>query len=85
MGLLCALAPFGITVWTPAALYGPRGVVGNPGPLPAVLHRLARLAGQPLDRAQIDGGIATLHTAQATIRANLTDQPQQGLPPFGID
>ncbi|GAA4228805.1 hypothetical protein GGQ68_003618 [Sagittula marina] len=85
VGLLAALAPFDVAVWTPASLYGPRGVVGNPGPLPTVLRAMSAMAGQRLVRAEVTGGQAILETDRVLLRANLTDRPIDGLMPFGHD
>lgn len=83
LGLAAALAPFGPRVWTLAAVLGPRGVAGD-WPIRDLLAQLARLAGQPVHRADLTQGIATLDVGQTRLRANLTDQPCDGLPPFGI-
>lgn len=83
LGLAAALAPFDIAVWTPATLYGPRGVVDNSGPLPQVLRALAGIAGQPLQEAGIREGLAVLEAGAVRLRANLTARDMHGLPPFG--
>lgn len=83
LGLAAALAPFDIAVWTPAALYGARGVVGNPGPLPQALRALAGIAGQPVKEAAVRDGLAVLEAGPTRLRANLTPQERQGLSPFG--
>lgn len=82
LGLATALAPYGPQVWTLAAVLGPRGIAGD-WPIRGVLAQLARLAGQPVRRADIAGGIATLQVASTVLRANLTDAAQHGLAPFG--
>lgn len=81
-GLATALAPFGPQVWTLAAVLGPRGVAGD-WPIREALAQLARAAGQPVHRAEIRGGIAELQVGRTLLRANLTAQEQDGLPPFG--
>lgn len=85
LGLAVALAPFGISVWTPAALYGPRGLFGDNGPLPlaGVLRALSELAGETVRDAGIADGIATLATDGARLAANLTASDNGGLPPYG--
>lgn len=85
LGLATALAPGGVSVWTPAALYGPRGLIddrGRPRPVAAVVAALARLAGRRVRRAGISAGHARLVLEGATLSANLT--PAAGaLPPYG--
>lgn len=90
-GLATALAPAGVTVWTPAALYGPRGLFDEGGrarPLAALVAALARLAGQPVGQAGIRDGLARLHLGGTVLTANLTPEPLDGaadgpLAPFG--
>lgn len=56
LGLATALAPAGVSVWTPAGLYGPRGVMdadGRPYPMAQVLADLAGVAGQAVTRADL--------------------------------
>lgn len=79
LGLATALAQAGITVWTPAALYGPRGLTG---PLVDVLGALAKCAGQTVHRADIRDGLATLDVGTLRFQANLTDRDNSGLGPF---
>ena len=85
LGLVAALAPFDIAVWTPAALYGPRGLFGDNGPLPLAdaLRAVSDLAGKPVREAGIANGIATLATGEAQLSANLTPAINNGLPPYG--
>lgn len=85
LGLVAALAPFDIAVWTPAALYGPRGLFGDNGPLPLAdaLRAVSDLAGKPVREAGIANGIATLATDDARLSANLTPAINNGLPPYG--
>ena len=56
LGLATALAPAGVTVWTPASLYGPRGVMdvhGRPYPIATMLRALAGVAGQAVRHADL--------------------------------
>ncbi|WP_417270158.1 hypothetical protein [Celeribacter sp.] len=85
VGLATALAPSGIDVWTPAGLYGPRGVVGDAGetwPLTAALKQLAALAGQPVKQATQSGGIARLVAGNVEFVVNVTDQQINDLGPY---
>jgi hypothetical protein len=77
MGLTTALAPAGISIWTPAALYGPRGVVADQGqwPIAAALKCLAGLAGQTVHSGRVAGGIAQLRVGDMELAANLTADP----------
>lgn len=81
IGLACALAPAGITVWTPAEVYGPRGLYG---PLHEAISLLAGLARQPVHEASIKDGLVNLTIGQTQIRANLTNQLNEGLGPFEV-
>lgn len=60
VGLAASLANAGISVWTPAALYGPRGLSG---PVVDVIAALAACAGQPVHRAGVSGGSLGLMSA----------------------
>lgn len=84
IGLATALVPAGISVWCPAALYGPRGVIAESGrwPIQAALNALGWLAGQPVHRATIRDGIADLHCGDLHIIANLTARRQGPLGPY---
>lgn len=82
MGLATALAPFDASVWTPAAVLGPRGVNGD-WPLIDALRVLAKLAGQPVGKAQISDGIAILELGTNRLCANLTGGPLAGLAAYG--
>lgn len=88
VGLATALASANIAVWTPAAVYGPRGIGGTDGagnadwPIAPALAMLATLAGQRVKSAQISDGIAQLSVGQTVIRANLTPNDNGGLGPF---
>lgn len=77
IGLATALAPAGISVWTPAALYGPRGVMADQGqwPVARALKLLAERAGEPIHQAQIEAGTARLCLGAHSITANLTADP----------
>ncbi|EPX77921.1 hypothetical protein [Salipiger mucosus] len=85
LGLATALVPFDIAVWTPAALYGPRGLFGDDGPLPiaGVLRALSDLAGETVRDAAVAEGMASLTTDKGRLAANLTPSPNGGLPPYG--
>ncbi|XDA97312.1 hypothetical protein AB1M95_14480 [Sulfitobacter sp. LCG007] len=85
IGLATALATGRVSVWTPAALYGPRGLVGPAGPWPiaCALRALADLAGREIRSAVIEGGIATLEAGCTQIRANLTGIDRGGIPAYG--
>ncbi|SLN27146.1 hypothetical protein AQS8620_00828 [Aquimixticola soesokkakensis] len=85
VGLASALAPFAPQVWTPAALYGPRGLLGaGPVPLAGVVRWLAERAGGRVEVAQIDNAVATLVISGERIVANLSGSPCQGLGPFEV-
>lgn len=85
VGLATQLARGGVSVWTPAELYGPRGILPDPGataeayPLVSVLRALADVAGAPVHRAEIRGGIAELEVGTTRLRANLQTTAQDGL------
>lgn len=81
IGLATALAPADISVWTPGAVYGPRGVTGRL-PIAAALSALAALAGQPVKSATIRGGVARLTIGGVSITANLTPETKGGLGPY---
>lgn len=86
VGLAAALAPAGIAVWTPAELYGPRGLFepdGAPLPLAQAIAQLARCAGQEVISASVANGCAELRLSGAVFRANITADPLDGLAPFG--
>ncbi|MEL7150743.1 MAG: hypothetical protein AAGK71_08420 [Pseudomonadota bacterium] len=80
IGLACALASSGITVWTPSELYGPRG---SNGYVKAAVTALARLSGEPVHRARLKDGIGTLRAGRHEIFVNLTPELCAGLPAFG--
>lgn len=81
IGLAAALAPAGIAVWTPAAVFGPRGVMGD-WPIVTVLAALSRLGGQQVHAASVADGLARLQIGDTTFFANLTDAPHDGLSPY---
>jgi hypothetical protein len=83
LGLAATIALAGVTVWTPAALYGPRGLIRNDGslrPLAAVVQALAAQAGNPVRRSTVVDGQAVITFDDATLTANLTPN---GPDPFG--
>ncbi|WP_284154730.1 hypothetical protein [Algicella marina] len=84
IGLAAALAPAGVTVWTLAFLYGPRGVVAEDGswPVTEALKALSGLAGLPVHSSRIDQGVASLHVGKVELVANLTQANLDGLPPY---
>ena len=88
LGMATALAPFAPVVWTPAGLFGPRGIgSGGPDegtwPLTALLRELAAVAGGVVERAEIREGVASLQVGGRLFRANLTALENGDLPPFG--
>jgi D-apionolactonase len=86
IGLATALAPAGVTVWTPAALYGPRGVFAPDGrlwPIGEAIAALSAHAGKPVRRARIQDEIAELVLEETAFKANLCAESRQGLPPYG--
>lgn len=85
IGLATALAPTGISVWTPSGLYGPRGLIGpsQTWPLAEPLRILSGLANQPVRQAEISDGTARLQIGDTRLTANLTPGELQGLPPYG--
>lgn len=88
LGLATALAPADIAVWTPAELYGPRGLWQSDGqlvPLAHVVRQLARCAGRAVLRADTGGQVARLDLQGATFRVNLTPETAEGLAAFGYE
>ncbi|MFQ1701334.1 hypothetical protein ACJ5NV_12145 [Loktanella agnita] len=81
VGLATALAPADIAVWTPGAVYGPRGVTG-PSPIARALATLAGLAGESVKDAQIANGTARLTVGDTSIVANLTPETRDDLGPY---
>ncbi|WP_211242262.1 hypothetical protein [Paracoccus gahaiensis] len=83
-GLAAAVATAGLTVWTPAELYGPRGLVTDDGtlrPVAGPVAALAARAGQPVGPARVADGQAVLHLGDEVIAANLTPGP--AITPWG--
>lgn len=83
IGLAACIAPAGVTVWTPAALYGPRGLIRDDGslrPVAAVVQALAARAGQPVRHATLADGRAEMAFEETVLTANLTPD---GPAPFG--
>lgn len=82
LGLAAAIAPAGVTVWTPAALYGPRGLIrddGTPRPLAILVRELARQAGRPV-RSRLTRSEAMLAFDDRIVTGQLTaDAPD----PYG--
>lgn len=85
LGLAACLGAGGVEVWTPAALYGPRGLYRDDGtarPLAAVVARLAGLAGGAVGRAGVEDGLAVLEVGETRLVANLGPVPRRA---FGGD
>jgi hypothetical protein len=82
LGVATMIADADVQVWTPSALYGPRGLEG---PIVEVIAALARCAGESVRHASLDNGIATLQLGSTRFRANVTGQSNGGLPPYGWD
>ncbi len=81
IGLATALAAANIAVWTPAALYGPRGASPD-WPISQALAVLSPLAGQPVREAKLENGLAYLSVGDTTITANLTPGTKGDLGPY---
>lgn len=84
VGLAAAIAPAGVAVWTPAALYGSRGLYHDDGtarPIAAAVAAVARLAGEPVAEAEVRSE-AVLLAGAIRITANLSARSGR-LPPFG--
>jgi hypothetical protein len=81
LGLATALAPAGVSVWCPAALYGERGVIadGARWPIQNALKALAAHAGKPVHAADITDGIARLCVGDAHILTNLMAEQRDTL------
>ncbi|MDG2405497.1 MAG: hypothetical protein P8M25_11235, partial [Paracoccaceae bacterium] len=84
IGLATALAPAAIEVWTPAALYGPRGVIGAQGawPLAHALKHLAQAASNAVHSAEFANGLAQLHVGSTKLIANLTSNATPEVGPY---
>ncbi|WP_372520307.1 hypothetical protein [Limimaricola soesokkakensis] len=86
VGLATRLATSRAEVWTPAALYGPRGLfdaAGRPLPITAALAALAGAAGQRVISAEIEAGLARLELERVAFTANLTPGRLAGLEAHG--
>ena len=78
LGLTTVIAPARMTVWTPASLYGPRGLFaagGPPWPVAEVIAAMASLAGEPVGAAELTDDTATLRCGGTEFTANLTSEP----------
>ena len=74
LGLAAALVGSGVEVWTPAGLYGPRGVMdwnGRPYPLASLLAALAMRAGAEVTAEVRPGRAARLGFEGAEFSTNL--------------
>lgn len=74
VGLAAALLGSGVQVWTPAGLYGPRGVMDRDGrvyPMARVLAELAARAGQQVEAEVVPNISARLQFDKAEITTNL--------------
>jgi len=80
IGLACALASSGITVWTPSELYGPRGLFG---PLRDVVTMLARFSQQAVKEASVQNGLGRLRVETSDLLVNLAPENRNDLPAFG--
>ncbi|EAS51814.1 conserved hypothetical protein [Aurantimonas manganoxydans SI85-9A1] len=86
VGLASAFAAAGISVWTPAELYGPRGLFAPDGsrlPLTDAIGALAACAGMAVVSSEVDTHRARLVLSGAVFDANLTSEAFEDLPPFG--
>ncbi|WP_417242884.1 hypothetical protein [Celeribacter sp.] len=79
LGVAASIAMSGVSVWTPCAVYGPRGLTG---PIVEVIAALARCAGQPVQSASVANGTATLVIGSTKFDANLTPATTNELGPF---
>lgn len=85
LGYAAAIASAGVDVWTPAALYGPRGLFDARGaalPLAGVVAALARQARAPVLVAQAGEGRVVLDLGDLSFRGNLTEGTTD-LGPYG--
>lgn len=77
-GLAVAIAQAGLEVWTPAELYGPRGLIDDtdsPRPVADVVTALAALAGQQVGHTRIADGLDVMEIGEAHLIANLSPDP----------
>lgn len=79
LGLATSFAPAGVKVWTPAEVYGPRGLRG---PLVQALAALAQHASAPVHMAEISDGVARLQLGETLFETNLTPEIRAGLGPY---
>lgn len=85
IGLAAALAPADIAVWTPAAVYGPRGVISDGPqvwPIADALRQLSKLAGAPVHAAHHSDGVAQLRVGETELTVNLASQDSPTLGAF---
>lgn len=78
-GYAAAIAPAGVAVWVPAAVTGPRGLIGPDGallPVGRAVRDLARLAGAPVRAASLTRTCAVLEAGDRRVVANLTPVAQ---------
>ena len=80
LGIACALASSGITVWTPSELYGPRGLTG---PIKEVVTMLAQLSGGVVLESLVHNGLGRLRVDTTEVLVNLLSVSREGLPAFG--
>ncbi|MDB5663712.1 hypothetical protein [Cypionkella sp.] len=76
VGLAAALVGSGVEIWTPAGLYGPRGVMdwdGQVYPLAELLAVLAERAGQQVRAEIVPERRASLHFEGCTMQADLAE------------
>lgn len=86
LGLAANVARANVAVWTPAELYGPRGLIRDDGstrPVASMVAALSRHAGQPVRAATVSAGSAQIDFDGVSIIANLTPGTADDLPPFG--
>lgn len=81
VGLAAAIAKGNVSVWTPCAVYGTRGLEG---PIIQSLQALAKLAGKPVEFASLQAGLATLRIGGTTLRANLKAKPLMELAEYEV-
>lgn len=79
LGVATAIADAGVSVWTPSAVCGPRGLTG---PIVDVIAALAKCARQPVRSATLQNGTATLVIGSTKFEANLTSETINALGPF---
>jgi hypothetical protein len=87
LGLAAAIVPAAPEVWTPAALYGQRGLFGTngrPWPLATVVRILAERAGTDAEISRDEGGMVVFlrFSGSSAIAVNLGHIPAAGLGPY---